>query len=306
MTCELAKPVRAVRFLFLLLLLITAEAASGQRPVPELWGLRVHDEARVLTQQTVQQLESQLKQFEDSTTNQLAILIIPSLNGEVLEEYALRVAEYWKLGQQDRDNGVLLLIAVEDRKVRIEVGYGLEGVLTDAVCNQIIRNVIVPNFRRSDYDAGVLEGIQAIMQAASGEFTVAEGVVPGELGMNGREKALISLFVFTVLGIFTFIGLKMKGGQAWFLYFFLIPFYAVFPGSLFGFDTGLWILGAYLVSWPLLKIYFNRRGWSTFENRGGSSSGGGWYSGGGGWSSGGGGFSGGGGSFGGGGSSGSW
>jgi uncharacterized protein len=187
------------------------------------------------------------------------------------------------------------------------VGYGLEGVLTDAVCNQIIRNVIVPNFRRSDYDAGVREGLRAIMQAAAGEFTVAEGVEPGKLGMNSREKALISLFVFTVLGIFTFIGLKMKGGQAWFLYFFLIPFYAVFPGSIFGFDTGLWILGAYLVTWPLLKIYFNRKGWSTFENRGGSSSGGGWYSGGGGWSSGsGGGFSGGGGSFGGGGSSGSW
>lgn len=304
MTCELIKARLFMRFLCLSFFIFVTSIAFGQLPVPELWGLRVHDDAKVLSQQVVQQLETQLKQYEDSTSNQIAILIIPSLNGEVLEDYSLRVAEYWKLGQKGKDNGVLLLIVVNDRKVRIEVGYGLEGVLTDAVCSQIIRNEIVPNFRRSDYDAGVLAAVAAITRAAAGEFVVDNNSESGELGMTWREKALISLFVFTVLGLFTFIGLKMKGGQAWFLYVFLIPFYAVFPGAIFGFDIGLWILLAYLVSWPLLKRYFKRKGWATIESTGGRSVGGGWSSGRG-WSSGGG-FSGGGGGFGGGGSSGSW
>ncbi len=286
-------------------LLIFSALAVAQRAVPELWGMRVHDEARVLSQQTVQELETQLKQFEDSTSNQIAILIIPSLDGEVLDEYALRVAEYWKLGQEEQDNGVLLLIAVEDRAVRIEVGYGLEGVLPDAVCNRIIRNEIIPNFRRNDFDAGVRAAVDALTKSIGGEYNADEAEV-GELGMTWKEKALISVFVFTVLGIFTTIGLLMKGGQAWFLYFFLIPFYAVFPGAIYGFDTGLVILICYLVLWPVLKFYFKRKGWATLESSGGSSSGGGRWSSRGGWSSGGGGFSGGGGSFGGGGSSGRW
>lgn len=294
------------RILAVASLIFIAGLLFAQRAVPELWGMRVHDEARVLSQQTVQQLEAQLKQYEDSTSNQIAILIIPSLNGEVLEDYALRVAEYWKLGQKDKDNGVLLLIAIEDRAVRIEVGYGLEGVLPDAVCNRIIRNELIPNFRRNDFDAGVLAAITAITQAIGGEYASDDGD-GNEFGATWKERALVSVFVFTILGIFTFIGLKIKGSQAWSLYVFLIPFYAAFPGAIFGFGAGMPILIAYIILWPLAKMYFKRRGWDTLQSSGGSSSrGGGWFSGGGGWSSGGGGFSGGGGSFGGGGSSGRW
>src|SRR5688500_11544923 len=129
----------------LLLILCSVLHVFSQRAVPPLANKRVHDEAQVLSSHTVEQLEIQLKQYEDSTSNQIAILIINSLEGEVIEEYSIRVAHNeWKLGQSKNDNGVLLLIATEDRKMRIEVGYGLEGVLTDALTNRIIRNEMVP------------------------------------------------------------------------------------------------------------------------------------------------------------------
>src|SRR5690349_15877716 len=117
--------------LFLATALVLSSLASfSQRSVPPLANKRVHDEANVLSSQTIEQLEIQLKQYEDSTSNQIAILIINSLEGEVIEEYSIRVAhDEWKLGTAKNDNGVLLLIAVDDRKMRIEAGYGLEGVL---------------------------------------------------------------------------------------------------------------------------------------------------------------------------------
>src|SRR6478736_6488430 len=112
---------------------------SAQKAVPELWGIRVHDDAHVLKQETVDQLEKELKVYEDTTSNQVAILIVQSLEGEVLEEYSLRVAEKWKLGKKEKDNGALLVISIDDHKMRIEVGQGLEGVLTDAQSSRIIR-----------------------------------------------------------------------------------------------------------------------------------------------------------------------
>lgn len=145
----------------------------AQKTVPELWGQRVHDEAHVLKTETIDQLERDLKAHEDSTSNQIAILIIPSLEGEVLENYTLRVVEKWKLGSKDKDNGVLLFVAVDDHKMRIEVGHGLEGVLTDALCNRIIRNELAPAFRRGDYDGGIQAGIKAIIQSIQGEYEAA-------------------------------------------------------------------------------------------------------------------------------------
>ncbi|MBX2968886.1 MAG: TPM domain-containing protein [Cyclobacteriaceae bacterium] len=279
-------------------------AAEAQRAIPELWGVRVHDEAKILSSSKVHQLEAQLKQHEDSTSNQIAILIIPSLDGEVLEEYSLKVAEKWQLGKKGKDNGVLLFIAVNDRKMRIEVGYGLEGALPDITCNQIIRNEIAPEFRRNDFDAGVQAGIDAITSAIAGEYVADEGTT-----FEGEEIPwFVGLFVFGILGLFSLMGLLIKGGAGWFLYIFLIPFYAAFPFALYGWETGKMILLGHIIGFPILKIIFKMMGWSTLESSGGGgSSGGGWSSGGGGgWSSGGGGFSGGGGSFGGGGSSGSW
>jgi uncharacterized protein len=294
--------------------LFALQTATAQLEVPPLAGKRVHDLANVLSSQTVQNLEYQLKLHQDSTGNQIAILIIPSLNGESLEEYSLRVAHNeWKLGSERNDNGALLLVAVEDRKMRIEVGQGLEGVLTDALCSQIIRNEMAPEFRRGDYDAGVLLAINAIVQAIAGEYT-AEHTVGENSEMGIGERILTGLFIFGILGMFTYAGLRTKGGGSWFLYAFLTPFYALFPHVAVGPSVGLGIFGSYIVGYPILRAIFKRKGWIDESNNSGGSSGGGWSSGSGWFSSGGsslgggggGGFSGGGGSFGGGGSSGSW
>ena len=96
--------------------------ATAQKQIPELWNLRVHDDAKVLKQETAEILEKQLKAYEDSTSNQVAILIVQSLDGEVIEDYSIRVVEKWKLGTKKNDNGVLILVAIDDHKMRIEVG----------------------------------------------------------------------------------------------------------------------------------------------------------------------------------------
>ena len=299
-------------FLGLLLLSSLVQLAIAQKAVPELWGIHVHDDAHVLSTQVVDQLETQLKAYEDSTSNQIAVLLISSLDGEALETYALKVAEKWELGQKDKDNGALLLIAVDDHKMRIETGEGLEGELTDAVCSQIIRNDIAPHFRSNDYDAGVTEGIQAMIRVIGGTYTANESGEVAEL--SWKERILIGAFIFGILGIFTFVGIFVPGCSGWFLYAFLIPFYATFPMVVLGTNGGLTALGAYVLGFPIIKVTLNRTPWgrrladkmknSSGRGGGGWTSGGGWSSGG--WSSGGGGFSGGGGSFGGGGSSGSW
>lgn len=156
--------------LILLTALLFPLAASAQLPIPELAGKRVHDEANILSPGFATQLERQLKAHEDTTSNQIAILIMPSLKNVPIEDFSFQVAEKWKLGRADNDNGVLLVVAVEDHKMRIEVGEGLEGVLPDAICNQIIRNDIAPHFRENDYDGGVHAGVTAVLQAIGGEY----------------------------------------------------------------------------------------------------------------------------------------
>ncbi len=288
----------------------------SQKAVPELWGIRVHDDAHALKQETVDQLEKELKAYEDSTSNQIALLIVQSLEGEVIEEYSLKVAEKWKLGTKNKDNGVLLLIAVDDHKMRIEVGQGLEGVLTDAQSSRVIRNEIAPEFRRGDYDAGVKAGINGIVKAIAGEYAAND--TDGFEDLSLLAKLLITLGVTFFISIFAFIGLIAPGFVGWVLYFFLMPFYALFPTMTF--DLKYWYvpLGIYAVSFPILKKWIGKKSWvqKMGKSSGGSSSkgfwsgmssGSGWSSGGSSsWSSGGSSFSGGGGSFGGGGSSGGW
>lgn len=294
-----------------LMCLVGRYEVCAQRAIPELWGTHVHDDAHILSQSAVDQLEKQLIAYEDSTSNQIAILIIPSLDGDNVEEYSLRVAEKWKLGKKDKDNGVLLLIAVDDHKVRIETGYGLEGVLTDAICSRIIRNEIAPNFRQSQYDEGVFAGVNAIIRAIGGEYQ-ADDDDSGATELGWKERILIGLFIFGILGVFTVLALFIPGCSGWFLYAFLIPFYAAFPMVVMGSSSGLGVLGLYAIGFPILKLMLGGTEWGkrmakkmASANRGGGR---GWSSSSG-WSGGGrssGGFSGGGGSFGGGGSSGSW
>ena len=304
-----------MRFFSFLFLVIVHNIVVAQKPVPELWGMRVHDEAKVLSSSTVEQLENQLKFFEDSTSNQIAVLIINSLEGDVLEDYSLRVAETWQLGQRDKDNGVLLLISIEDREMRIEVGRGLEGVLTDATCFLIIRNEITPRFRQGNFDEGVLAAIDAITKSIKGEYTAdLFEESSNEFGLTGPEAWFVGIFVFSILGLFTVIALTLSGFESWGLYLFLILFYGSFPMFIFGVNGGLITLASFVIGFPILKLIIPKS-WLAKVSIGSGSSGGSWSSSSG-WSSGdsssswssssGSSFSGGGGSFSGGGSSGSW
>ncbi len=303
----------AIQSLFLFL--ISSIACFAQKEIPELWGQRVHDEAHILKSETVDHLENELKVYEDSTSNQIAILIVQSLDGDVLEDYSIRVVEKWKLGQKDKDNGVLLLIAVDDHKMRIEVGQGLEGVLTDAQSNRIIRNEIAPNFRRGDYDAGVLAAIDGIIKSIGGEYKAYEISTPAsdddELGIVGKIIAYPILgFIYLMLILLAVGTFFNKGCLSWVFY----GIFAILGGGYISNFIGTNSL-FYLVPGALIaKAIVNRTPWGkrmakSWEMKGGSGGsssrsswgGGGFFSGGGG-----GGFLGGGGSFGGGGSSGSW
>ncbi len=308
-----------MRKYFFLFLFFLPFISIAQKAVPEFWQSQVHDDAGVLSKATIDELEVKLAAYRDSTSNEIAVLIVPSLDGDVLEEYALRVAEKLALGDKEKDNGALLLIAVDDHKMRIETGIGLEGVLTDAMCNRIIRNELAPNFRANDYDQGVKDGVDAMIAAIGGEYSAEENAHSDNFiapEMTWQERLMIGAFVFGILGIFTLIGLMVSGCAGWFLYAFLIPFYATFPMFILPGNGGVVALIGYVIGFPILKLIIGRTAWgkkmASKMGRGGSS-GGGWSSGsgwsGGGWgggSSSSGGFSGGGGSFGGGGSSGSW
>ncbi|MBP7284057.1 MAG: TPM domain-containing protein [Leptospiraceae bacterium] len=294
--------------------------------VPFLSG-RVIDDVGILSDEIKISIENKLKEHEKQTSNQVVVLIIPSLEGEILEEYSLKVASTWKLGQKGKDNGVLLLIAKNDRKIRIEVGYGLEGTLTDVLCNRIIRNEITPSFKQGNFSLGVERGVDAIVGSIQGTYKGTEEDSSNENNtedFGGLADASLPIFFrlffgvmfllvitpFTLAAAFTpYIG--------WFLYFFLMPFYATFPVVALG-KWGLLLLPIYVVVMFIFKVYlgftadgkkFLEKYGSKFQNRGssGGSSGSGWSSGSSGRSSGGGSSSGGGGgSFGGGGSSGSW
>ena len=133
--------------------------AAWALSVPEKPEGRIHDRAGLLSRSARQALESRLALFEQQTSNQVVVAIFPSLEGGSIEDFSIRLAEKWKFGTAKNDNGVILLIFPDDRAVRIEVGYGLEGVLTDAVCAQIIRERITPAFRKGDFDTGVASGI---------------------------------------------------------------------------------------------------------------------------------------------------
>lgn len=151
---------------------ISLSAGLQAKEVPPLRG-HVNDTAGMLSSDTIRQIELKLTEHEKATSNQVVVLTVPSLEGEILEEYSVRVAHEWKLGQKDRDNGILLFISRDDRKIRIEVGYGLEGILPDAVCSRIIRNEIKPSFKKGDFDAGVKAGTDAILGTIKGEYTAA-------------------------------------------------------------------------------------------------------------------------------------
>jgi uncharacterized protein len=279
------------------------------RDVPYLAG-RVNDTAGMLSPAARQRIEGELAALEKQTGAQVAVLTIDSLDGEALEDYSVRVAKTWKLGQQGKDNGVLFLVAKNDRKMRIEVGYGLEPLLTDLQTHVILDEIVRPAFQSGDFAGGIGKGVDAIAAAVRGlgvpKSVKPEDESPRSLPAGPREG--FSLVFLLIVGVFSLAALSSRGCQSWFLYAFLAPFYYFLGGA----TLGLILAGAWLVLFPLLRLLFKGTGFGGFGGGSGWPPFGGW--GGGGWSSGGGGFgggggggfSGGGGSFGGGGSSGSW
>ena len=159
---------RFLAALFLAGLLALALPALALEP-PALTG-RVNDLAGMMTPAARARVESVLADLERTDSTQVALLTVPTLAGDSLEEFSLRVAEKWRLGQKGRDNGALILVAKAERKMRIEVGYGLEGRLTDLLAGRIIDNVMSPRFKAGDFDGGFIAGATAVAQAVRGEF----------------------------------------------------------------------------------------------------------------------------------------
>ncbi|MFC2133439.1 TPM domain-containing protein [Bacteroidota bacterium] len=305
------------KLLFVLFVITICFSNTLATDVPYLMG-RINDYAGIISDEAKLELDQILREHEMETSNQIVILTILSLEDEILENFANDVFNTWGIGQKGKDNGVLLLVSLNDKKIRIEVGYGLEGELTDAECSSIIRNEMAPNFRRGDYSRGITSAVRSIIGAIEGYYDTTE---PEYISENFETvpfplNIFIGIFVMSILGIFTVVGVFSKGCSSWFLFFFLIPFYSTFPIFLFGPLIATIILICYITGYIGLKIILGSKAgrkllknrmpkldkafttMKSWSNKSGSSSGG--------WSSGGGGFSGGGGSSGGGGASGGW
>lgn len=261
----------------------------------------VMDLTGTLTPDQVAALEAKLHAFERSKGSQVAVLIVRSTQPEAIEQFSMRVAEAWKLGREGIDDGILLLVALDDRKLRIEVGYGLEGAVPDAIANRIIDEDISPQFRRGDYYGGVTTGVDRLLRVIDGEPLPEPELDSPAQGIPGLFSLLPFLLIFAMVGggIFRRMfgrvgGALATGGLVGFLVWFLIgvlglSVLAGFLGFIFSLGGGGGGGGG--------------SGWASRRHHGGWGFPGG-YGGGGGF--GGGGFGGGGGGFGGGGASGGW
>ncbi len=250
----------------IIFLLLQLSSVAVALDVPQLRG-RINDYANVLQSSQAQALEAQLAQLERDTGHQVVVLTIPTLDGEDIEGFSIRVAENWKIGKKGYDNGAILVVAVKDRRLRLEVGYGLEGVLPDAIAKRVTADYIVPHFRQQDYAGGIVAGIAAVDKVIRKE-PLPESARKTQRGGSAVNPIAMLVITFGILGLMGFAAATNRQ------------------------KSGLWGTRG-------------RRG-STLWGGPGGWGGGGFGGGGFGGGSGGGGFSGGGGGFGGGGSSDSW
>jgi uncharacterized protein len=270
-------------------LLLAATLASAEVAVPPL-AARVTDLTGTLSGAAVTRIESKLAALETKKGSQIAVLIVPTTQPEEIEQYGIRVAEAWKLGRKGVDDGAILLVAKNDRRVRIEVGYGLEGALPDAIANRIITETVTPRFKLGDFDGGVEAGADQMIAVVEGEPLPEPDRKWEHGGGLGHLLPLLLVVVFVVSGVLRALFGRLFGSVA--------------TGGLAG---GIaWLLsrvlpigvGAGVLAFLFALMFGSTRGWSA--------GGGGWGGGLGGGTGGGGGFSGGGGGFGGGGASGGW
>jgi uncharacterized protein len=272
--------------LIAVLWLLCAPWAAAEVAVPPLKA-RVTDLTGTLQPDQQAALEQTLQAFENSKGSQIAVLIVPTTQPETIEQYAIRVAEAWKLGRKGVDDGVLLLIARNDRKLRVEVGYGLEGAIPDAVAKRIVSEIITPHFKQEDYFGGIQAGVDRIIKVVEGEPLPEKKSSRSKDGGGASGDWLAIGFVLAVVVggamralLGPFVGGLVAGSIA------VVVAWLLFASLMMALVAGLFVF---------IFTLLGRHG------------GGGWSSGGGGWSGGGGGgFGGGGGGFGGGGASGNW
>lgn len=260
---------------------------------PSLTG-RVNDLARLLPEADARALEQKLADYEQKTGHQFALLTLPSLQGDPIEDFSIRVAERWKLGDAKRSDGLIMVIAKNERKIRIEVGYGLEGAIPDALAGRIIQEHMRPYFQEGDFAKGIQSAFDTLMKAAQGE-----NIGPPVRPKTNRGHSLTFFFmVMFLIALFVQrlstparVGITGTAGAVMgFLATHILP-WTVAAG----------VVGAII---GLVKLSSGGRGpFGGYGGWGGGLGGGGWSSGGG---FGGGGFRGGGGGFGGGGASGDW
>ncbi len=201
--------------------LLALGAALAGGPIPDLIS-RVTDGAAVLGEAQKVALETKLTAYEQRTGHQFAVLTIASLEGDALEDFSMRVAEKWRLGDSKRDDGLLVLVAVGDRKARIEVGHGLEGAVTDARSKRVIDEFMIPHFKRQDYSAGLTAGLQALMAMAQGEAVGKPAAPPAATSSRKWVVPALVLLAFFIsasgrrrrrrLGFPFFFPLPMGGG----------------------------------------------------------------------------------------------
>lgn len=280
----------------LALMLCWAWAAFADVAVPALTG-RVVDQTATLTPDQAAALEQKLKAFEDRKGTQIAVLIVPTTEPETIEQFSIRVAEAWKIGRKKIDDGALLVVAKNDRTLRIEVGYGLEGALTDVTSKRIIDEVIVPKFRNGDFAGGISDGVDRMIGVADGE------PLPPPAARRQQSSGVLDNLESIIP--FAFIAVLVLGGILRAVLGRLVG--AIVTGGLVGLIAWFFV-GALAVAviTGIIAFFFTLVGDSIATTGGGGR--GGWSGGSGGGFSGGsgGGFSGGGGSFGGGGASGRW
>jgi uncharacterized protein len=286
---------RALRLLLAVAALVLAFAVAAEIAVPPLKA-RVTDLSGTLSAAEQGALEQKLEAFEARKGSQIAVLIVPTTDGEAIEPFSTRVFEQWKLGRKKVDDGVLLIVAKNDRKLRIEVGYGLEGALPDAIAKRIIEQDIAPQFRQGAFAAGVEAGVDRMIRVIDGEALPEPE--PAAEGGDDLIGNLVFVFFFVMavnVVLQSFLG-RFGAAVATGLLAAVIGLMlaSAFAASVMG------VLGFVLSIVNGVKLQAGGGGnWSSGRSSGGSSS---WSSG----SSSGGGFSGGGGSSGGGGASGSW
>ena len=301
------------RIILILILFFSTLFADITQYFPKLEG-RVVDTANLLSSSSKEKLTNILKEHEDKTSNQIVVVTLKSLNGYEIEDYSYQLGRFWGIGQKDLNNGVLLVISMEEKKLRIEVGYGLEGALTDKTSYEIINYTLKPKFRQERYEEGISKAVDEIIQAIKGEYT-AKTKVKDE---DKEQNDFIAFFFFGIIFISIFLSGSSAKLKNQFLYkvskssifssffgFFTFvmaqsftSFYTIIALAIFLIVFIFNFLSMKNVDFNKIKKYSNN---SSNANAGGF---GGFGSSGGGFSNGG--FSGGGGGFGGGGASGGW